>query len=178
MSTSEKLKSAVKAKDMGAIRNCLWARIMIDPNFTEGFLESWEYCIGNGVSEAELYEPHDGRPISEDATKENFSKLCGELSTNFSRERLDSIKRIGRILYPPQPRVDEGGTSGTHCESGPHGMKRLVTICAVAAAGVAVGGIVGGLLFRKAVVGAIAGGVAGAAVGAIVGKGMRSNANR
>ena len=178
MSISANLLQAVGARDIYAVRDCLAACIVFDMNMTKGFPESLKYCIDHGIGESNLYEPHDGRPLPGEATEDNFTELCGQLSTNFSKERLNAIRRIGRILYPPQPEAVEGGTPGTSDAFNTHGLKRLATICTLAAVGVAVGGVVGGLLFRKAVVGAIAGGVAGVTAGAIVGTGKRTNPTR
>lgn len=178
MSVSEKLKTAVKAKDIGAIRDCLWSRIVLDPNFTKGFPESWEYCLDNGITEAELYEPHDGRPLPEDVSDDNFSALSGQLRTNFSRERLDAIKRIGRALYPPQPGDDNSAASASSGTSRSYDVKQIVVSCATAAIGVAVGGAVGGFLLRRVLIGAIAGGVAGGVAGAMLGNRKRSDTSR
>lgn len=178
MSVSEKLKTAVKAKDISAIRDCLWSRIVLDPNFTKGFPESWKFCLDNGIAEAELYEPHDGRPLPEDVSDDNFSALSGQLRTNFSRERLDAVKRIGRALYPPQPGDDNSAASASPGTSHSYNMKQIVVSCAVAAIGVAVGGAVGGFLLRRVLIGAIVGGVAGGAAGAMLGKRKRSDVSR
>ena len=97
---SDNLKKSVSEKNIVAIRDGLWSRIALDPNFTDGFPESWDYCLKNGISESELYENHDNRPMSDEVSLENFSKLCGQLRTNFSKERLEKIKEIGRKLYP------------------------------------------------------------------------------
>ena len=87
MSVSDKLKTDVAARNLTAIRGDLWSRITIDPNFTDGFPEGWQYCLDNGITEAELYQEHDGRDIDLEPTGENFDFLCGQLSTNFSKER-------------------------------------------------------------------------------------------
>lgn len=178
MSVSEKLKIAVKAKDISAIRDCLWSRIVLDPNFTKGFPESWKFCLDNGITEAELCEPHDGRPLPEEVSDDNFSALSGQLRTNFSRERLDAIKRIGRALYPPKPA--DGNDTASDSSGVPHSydVKRIVVSCAAAAIGVAVGGAVGGFLLRRVLIGAIVGGVAGGAAGAMLGKRKRSDTSR
>lgn len=42
---------------------------------------------------------HDNRPMSDKVTNENLALLCGQLRTNFSKERLDKIKEIGKKLY-------------------------------------------------------------------------------
>ena len=178
MSVSERLKTAVKAKDITAIRDCLWSRIVLDPNFTKGFPESWEYCLDNGIAEAELYESHDGRPLPEDITDDNFSALSGQLRTNFSRERLDAIKRIGRALYPPKADDGNGTASASSGISHSYDVEQIVVSCAAAAIGVAVGGVVGGFLLRRALIGAIAGGVAGGVAGGMLGKRKRPDASR
>lgn len=167
MSVSDKLKTDVEAKNLAAIRDDLWSRIALDPNFTAGFPESWQYCLDNGITEAELYQEHDGRDIDLEPTGENFDLLCGQLSTNFSKERLDKIKEIGRKLYPvkaesqtfgnvnkePKPRGKEPGESGL--------------LFAGIAIGAIAGGAIGAAIFGKAVAAAV-GAVIGAAGGTIV----------
>ena len=100
MSVSDKLKTDVAARNLVAIRDDLWSRITLDPNFTGGFPESWQYCLDNGITEAELYQEHDGRDIDLEPTGENFDLLGGQLRVNFSKERLDKMKEIGEELYP------------------------------------------------------------------------------
>ena len=178
MSVSEKLKTAVMAKDISAIRDCLWSRIVLDPNFTNGFPESWKYCLDNGIAEAELYEPHDGRPLTEDVSDDNFSALSGQLRTNFSRERLDTIKRIGRALYPPKPNEVNGTASVSSGPPRSYDAKQIFISCAAAAIGVAVGGAVGGFLLRRVLIGAIVGGVAGGVAGVMLGDHKRSDTSR
>ena len=182
MSVSEKLKKAVSEKDLVSIRDGLWSRIALDPNFKKGFPESLEYCLNNGISESDLFENHDGRPMSDEITNENFSALCGELSTNFSKERLDKIKEIGRKLYPPTEEKPHSQTIGPQS----NGKQRTHTtssanqsngdsgfLIAGLAIGAIAGGLFGGLIFGKAVavgIGAIAGAAAGGAVGATLSK--------
>lgn len=178
MSVSEKLKSAVTTKDIVAIRDCLWSRIVLDSNFTKGFPESWKYCLDNGISESELYQEHDGREINLEPTGENFDLLCGQLRTNFSKERLDKIKEIGRKLYPVSEekpvnqnpatqnsnhRTKTSPNSSSTQDDGSAGL-----LIAGLAIGALAGGLLGGLLFGKAVAAGI-GAIAGAAVGGTVG---------
>ena len=176
MSVSEKLKKAVLEKDLVSIRDGLWSRIALDPNFTKGFSESWNYCIENGISESDLFEKHDGRPMSDEITNESFSALCGELSTNFSKERLDKIKEIGRKLYPPTEEKPHSQTSGTQ-NNGPQknckdtsakqsdGVSGLFTGLAI---GAVAGGFLSGLIFGKAIAVGV-GAIVGTAIGGIVG---------
>lgn len=174
MTVSSELKDDVAAKNIDAIRDDLWARITLDPNFTSGFPESWQYCLENGISESELYQEHDGRDVNLEPTVKNFALLCGHLSTNFSRERLEKIKEIGRKLYPVAEEKSASQTERRSAEktkqkgressfdSVDSGLWVAIAIGAIS------GGILGGAIFGKAVavgVGAIIGAAAGGAVG-------------
>ena len=99
ISISEEIKNYVAAKNVEGIRADLWVYIGIDPNFTKDFIENLNYCLKNGISENELYENHDGRSMSDEVAIDNFAKLCDQLRINFSKERLEKIKEIGRKLY-------------------------------------------------------------------------------
>ena len=99
ISISEEIKNYVAEKNIEGIRADLWIYIGIDPNFTKDFIKNLNYCLRNGISESELYENHDGRSMSDEVTNDNFAKLCDQLRINFSKERLEKIKEIGRKLY-------------------------------------------------------------------------------
>lgn len=158
MAVSEKLKKAVSEKNYVTIRDALWSRIALDPSFTKGFPESLEYCYINGISENDLFEKHDARPMSGEVTNDNFSNLCGELSTNFSKERLEKIKEIGRKLYPvseekpvsqnPYKSTEthrQTTASSSSGESGDSGLHFGLFI------GAAIGAAIGGYIVKKAV---------------------------
>lgn len=161
MSVSNKFKEAVEAKNLSAVRDGLCARIPLDPNLTKGFKESLEYCLSHGISESELYEPHDGRPLSDETSNSNFETLCGQSSTNFSKERVDKIREIGGKLFPPLK--EEAETPNGQPMSEKKKEDGIQWIAGLAAGAIA-GGLLGGLLFKKA-----AAGIIGAAVGAIAG---------
>ena len=175
MSVSDKLKTDVAARNLVAIRDDLWSRIVLDPNFTDGFPESWKYCLDNGITEEELYEKHDGRDIDLELTGENFDLLGGQLRTNFSKERLDKMKEIGRKLYPVNEEKSESQTSAhvdgktkptdkePSSDSGEAGL-----LLAGIAIGAVAGGIIGAAIFGKAVAAAV-GAVIGAAAGGTIG---------
>lgn len=103
MAINDSLVQAVEAKDMTKVRDRLWAWIAVDPSLSEEFKEAWDYCIRNGIAEESIYERHDGRPVDLEVSKDNFSRLTGELSSNFSRERLDAVRKMGKKLYVKQP---------------------------------------------------------------------------
>lgn len=179
MAVTEKLREAVSSRDYVGIRDALWSRIALDPNFSKGFPESLNYCLEQGILEKDLFEEHDNRPMSDEVSNDNFSALCGELSTNFSKERLEKIKEIGRKLYPVEEKPKSQTstqTSGTHRttassaknDSADSGL--LIAVGAGVLLGAIGGGILGGLLLKKAVLGAVAGAAIGAGVAAGVGK--------
>lgn len=175
MSVSDKLKTDVAARNLVAIRDDLWSRIALDPNFTGGFPESWKYCLDNGITAAELYQEHDGRDIDLEPTGENFNLLAGQLRTNFSKERLDKIQKIGRELYPvdeekPESQTSahvDGKTKPTGRESSPDSGDSGLLLAGIAIGAVA-GGIIGAAIFGKAVAAAV-GAVIGAAAGGTIG---------
>lgn len=179
MGIINELKSDVASRNIANIRIDLWGCIGGDPSCSQDFVENWNYCIENGITESELYEIHDNRPISGEITDENFALLCGQLRSNFSKERLEKIKEIGRKLYPVEEKPKSQTstqTSGTHrttassakTDSADSGL--LIAVGAGVLLGAIGGGILGGLLLKKAVLGAVAGAAIGAGVGAGMGK--------
>ncbi len=171
MSISDNLAKAVSEHDIQAVRDCLAASIVFDPNMTLGFRESLRYVLGHGITEDELYQPHDGRSLDREETADAFPALCGELGTNFSRERIEAIRKLGCKLYPPG---SDSNDNNEVCEGS--GFQRqsdnMWPLVGLAVGGALVGGIVGALVLKKALWGLV-GGVAGAAVGALVGNKIR-----
>lgn len=112
MSVNETLRQAVEAaketSDYSKIRDRLWARIATDLSLSGDFKEAWDFCIKSGIREADLYEGHDGRDVGLEPSEENLSSLIGALRINFSKERLDAVRRMGRVLHPRQ---EAGSTS-------------------------------------------------------------------
>lgn len=182
MSISEELMKNVAEKNISAIRNDLLGDIPFDLNFSKDFKESLDYCLGNGISDDLLYAEHDGRELSDEVSKSNFDKLYAQLRTNFSKERLEKIKEIGRKLYPvleekpisqtssksSSNRRRSSSASSSKNDSGDSGL--FFAVGAGIFIGALGGGLLGGLLFEKAIVGALAGAAIGAGVGAGVGK--------
>ena len=90
---------AVAEKDIFKIRSYLIAAIVVDKTLKR--LEATiEYVVKNGIPESEIYEPHDGREISNDVTEDNYKNLRADLNSNFSKERLDMLKKVAAKLYP------------------------------------------------------------------------------
>ena len=113
MSVDETLRQAVEeakeTSDYSKIRDRLWARIATDLTLEGDFKEALDFCTRSGIREEDLYEGHDGRSVALESSEENFSSLIGALRTNFSKERLDAVGRMGRALHPRQ---DAGSVPG------------------------------------------------------------------
>lgn len=173
MSVSSNLINAVAEHNIEDVRGGLWACIAVDPNFISKFKESFDYVLANGITESELFEKDDGETFSTEPTQENFSLLGGMLHSNFSKKKLDSLKEMGRILYPPKEKYvsEEEQDSSSDTEKGPQQREQTANPGATiggAAIGAAAGAIIGKIAIGGAA--AILGGLAlGAAVGALLG---------
>ena len=96
---SQLLQNAVKEHNIEDIRGCLWACIAVDPTLTGMFKVSLDYILSNGISENELYENDDGEIFDLEPTDNNFNELGGAIRTNFSKKKLNGLKKIGTALY-------------------------------------------------------------------------------
>jgi hypothetical protein len=98
------LDEAIRGKDIKTIRNILTTSMVQDPGFSKGvFEERLKRCFASGVSSQDLFEPFAGTAINEDPngwTKDYYAELRTEFRYNFSLERLDHLKKVGRKLYP------------------------------------------------------------------------------
>ena len=109
-----------------AVRNMLRNCLLVDYDVTGGlFNECWEECKRAGIAE-KLYQPHDGRTLSEEGSVSNFNTLVGQLVTNFSRERLQCTLSVVKAVWPgeqsdhastaraaqPEQDADDHGTNG------------------------------------------------------------------
>lgn len=106
MSVNETLRQVVEeakeTSDYSKIRDRLWARIATDLSLSGDFKEALDFCIKSGIREADLYEGHDGRDVDLESSEENLSSLIGALRTNFSKERLEAVRKMGGKLHPKQ----------------------------------------------------------------------------
>jgi hypothetical protein len=112
------LNEAVSARDIETIRNVLTTSMVQDPGFSSGvFEERLKRCLDSGISHSELFVPFEGAAISKDPqawTKDYYAAQRTEFRYNFSLERLEHLKRIGRKLYPSAlPYVQPQPASGT-----------------------------------------------------------------
>lgn len=109
MSLNQKFTNYVAEKNIAEIRYWLWARLSTS---FEMFEKEIKYCKSQGV---DIYQPHDNRDVDLPATENSYNKLAGELKTNFSKERVNALIKIGRILYPrEEPKNIELHTTNTN----------------------------------------------------------------
>lgn len=113
----KKFSDAVSGGNITEIRDMLRNRIQIDHNVTGGmFRECFDYCRKEGILDS-LYEMQDDREIPSENTEENFKKLVGQLSTNFSRERLEKVISIAKNIWPEEQSANQASTFSSSSSS-------------------------------------------------------------
>lgn len=99
---TDNIKKAVASKDLFSIRSYLTALIITDKTLSGNFKDCFEYCLKNGILEAQIYEAHDGAELLNDVSEDNYKNLRADLNGNFSKQRVETLKQIAMQLYPPQ----------------------------------------------------------------------------
>ena len=96
---SEEFIKAVTERNIDDIRSFLSSSISFDRTLTNQFQELWNYCLEQGIREEDIYQEPDSKHLDSEITPENFNKIRGSLLTQFSRERIEALKRLGSALY-------------------------------------------------------------------------------
>lgn len=92
-------KKALSSKDFTAVRDMLRNRLFLDHDVTGGmFNEYWAECEKAGLVQ-NIFQDSDRTEISSEKSEENYRKLVGQLSKNFSRERLNAILSLAKSLW-------------------------------------------------------------------------------
>lgn len=104
---SAALKKHVKNRDLIAIRGVLQSKILMDHDMEFGdFDKNLKFCLQNGISEDELFvKLDDSNPISDAGSQENFKAMYGYLGVNFSKERVECLKKITKALWPKEQKM-------------------------------------------------------------------------
>lgn len=97
MAISQEFKQAVQAKDIRLVRIMLKDNLVIDPTFME-----FEHMktIAEGI--VDLYDEHDGESLKTNPdtwTKDYLDEQMIQVVYNFSRQRIDLLKRMCRHLF-------------------------------------------------------------------------------
>jgi hypothetical protein len=100
---NQTLDNAIRAMDIDVIRNILTTSMVQDPGFNKGvFEERLKRCFAAGISEADIFVPFEGEPLSNNQnawTNDYYAEQRTEFRYNFSHERLEHLRRVGSRLY-------------------------------------------------------------------------------
>lgn len=154
MAITNSFKKAVEDGDVKDIRIMLKESLLVDPSFAD-FNEKSSYAkniLG-------VYVDHDGRELNSDESTwdDNYmDKLMSQLSTNFSRERIDHLKKVIRKLRPVAAHQQKyrDQRSGSY-----RGAKIAGGMVAGAVVGGAVAAVASATIIGGVAIGAVAGGV-------------------
>lgn len=109
----KKFIDAINANDYIALRDMLKNRLLLDHDVIGGaFSQCWNECEKAGITQS-IFQLHDGREISKEVTETNYNALVGQLSTNFSEARLNTILNIATKLWPNEQTVEKINHSET-----------------------------------------------------------------
>ena len=107
MAISQRFNDAVAGGDLTLVRIMLKNSLIEDSTFSKfQSMESAARVLPG------LYEPHDGREFRTDPAEWNadyLSLLDAQADSNFSRERIEHMKKVVRHLYPPKSSTPSSG---------------------------------------------------------------------
>lgn len=87
---------------MRGVRVCLADDLLVDPT-GKGFDILEKYAMKNMKNYDELYDEHDGRELKQDPNSWTIDYMNKEMVrakiSNFSKERVDLLKRMVRYIY-------------------------------------------------------------------------------
>lgn len=96
----------IKEKNIEDIRIAIESSNALDPNGERGEVEERLSLLKNKISDDELYEKHDDElyPIlpKEQWDEDYFNKQKVKLQRNFSKERLEHVRELGKFIFPQE----------------------------------------------------------------------------
>ncbi len=102
------VEEAVSAKNIDYIRGLLCSVLgATDEEFNSFFEGDFEYVLKNGITEDELFQEDDGAEYSTIPTEENLDALAGNLRINFSKKKLEDLKKMGRTIIAQDKKDQE-----------------------------------------------------------------------
>ena len=106
---------AVNKRSITNIRSALKGCINQDVNFSKGiYQEAIEYVFKAGISKQQLYDVHDNENLlpQTEWNKEYLNQLMADLLFNFSEERIEMVKKVGKYIYPAKrPEINTSSKS-------------------------------------------------------------------
>lgn len=101
----------IKEKNIEDIRISIESSNALDPNGERREVEERLSLLRNKISDDELYEKHDNDlyPIlpKEQWDEDYFNKQKVKLQRNFSKERLDHVRELGKFIFPVEIKTNE-----------------------------------------------------------------------
>ena len=146
MEVSQTLREQLDSKNLVGLRDILFGKLGFDISLTPDgvFEQTLSYILNHGILESELFETDDGWESPAETSEENLNAICAKLGENFSKEKLQAVRRMASTLFPEEKKKktnDYTGTPRTSQESSGTIPKGAI-IAAAAIAAVVVGAIV------------------------------------
>lgn len=103
---NQNIIDAVAKRNITNIRSVLKSCMSQDPNFSRNiYQEALEYILSNSIARENLFDQPDNETFKgkQEWDKSYLDSVMGDLLFNFSEERINHIKEVGRYLYPIKP---------------------------------------------------------------------------
>lgn len=110
MAVSKTMENAVLEKDLGKIYSSFYTILLSDPGFTTTkFDEAFRYVKSKNI-EGFLQE-HNGEPFAPmcDWNQQYWDKVASALVDNFSTERINHLKQVGKAVYSIEEAQEPAG---------------------------------------------------------------------
>lgn len=147
MALTNEFIDAVANNKKTRIRIMLKDIMLVDPSM-KSFNEMLSYAESNMEN---LYDEHDGEKLNNNSdawTEDYMNQQMVSVVTNFSRERVNALKKIVEFLYgnkveEAKETISKTVSASSSSKDGLTGQQIVGGIVAVAGAGALIGGIVG-----------------------------------
>jgi hypothetical protein len=140
MQKNETIEKAIKSKNIQLLREYLGNICYIDANFSTGEFDSTiRYIKNSGILEEELKDKKlEGELITDQKTspytQDDFIEAVSKLKNNFCDERIEDVKKIGKMLYPKVETKSVAKKKSIPKKEQSHQTNIVVGVCLVAIA--------------------------------------------
>ena len=140
MQKNETIEKAIKDRNIQLLRESLGNICYVDANFSIGEFDSTiGYIKNSGISDEELKDKKlEGELITDQKsspyTQDDFIEAVAKLKNNFCDERIEDVKKIGKMLYPKTENQSGTKKKDSLKKVQSHQTNVVITICLVAIA--------------------------------------------
>ena len=140
MQKNETIEKAIKDRNIQLLREALGNICYVDANFSIGEFDSTiGYIKNSGISDEELKDKKlEGELITDQKsspyTQDDFIEAVAKLKNNFCDERIEDVKKIGKMLYPKTENKSVTKKKDSLKKVQSHQTNVVITICLVAIA--------------------------------------------